>query len=124
AVLQLQGDRAAVSRVLYCDCCSGIAGDMTLGALVDAGLPFADLQRALGSLALGDAHVHAHKVLRAGVSATKFSVHEHAHGGASHEHAHHDHAGHHGHDHAHHEPGGPGDAHAPHRSLAEIFTLI
>jgi hypothetical protein len=41
-----------VSRVLYFDCFSGISGDMTLGALIDAGLPLADLTRALGSLTL------------------------------------------------------------------------
>ena len=36
-----------MSRVLYFDCFSGIAGDMTVGALLDAGLPFADLEGAL-----------------------------------------------------------------------------
>ena len=66
-----------MSRVLYFDCFSGISGDMALGAMLDAGLPLDDLKRALGSLALGDAHVHADRVLRAGVSATTFSVHEH-----------------------------------------------
>ena len=66
-----------MSRVLYFDCFSGISGDMALGAMLDAGLPFEDLKRALGSLALGDAHVHADRVLRAGVSATKFTVHAH-----------------------------------------------
>ena len=96
-----------MSRVLYLDCFSGISGDMTLGALLDAGLPFDDLKRALGSLALGDAHIHAKRVLRTGVSATKFSVHEHAH----------DHASHHSHDHDH-------RSQHPHRSLPEIFTLI
>jgi pyridinium-3,5-bisthiocarboxylic acid mononucleotide nickel chelatase len=96
-----------VSRVLYFDCFSGISGDMTLGALLDAGLPFDDLKRALGSLALGDAHIHAKRVLRTGVSATKFSVHEHTH-----DHAHsHDHEHHHSHTHT-------------HRSLPAIFTLI
>ena len=49
---------------------------MTLGALLDAGLPLDDLTRALGSLALGDVELRAEKVLRTGVSATKFSVHE------------------------------------------------
>jgi uncharacterized protein (TIGR00299 family) protein len=63
-----------VSRVLYFDCFSGISGDMTLGALIDAGLPLDDLTRALGSLALGDVELRAEKVLRTGVSATKFSV--------------------------------------------------
>ncbi|HYM24932.1 MAG TPA: nickel insertion protein, partial [Vicinamibacterales bacterium] len=95
-----------MSRVLYFDCFSGISGDMTLGALIDAGLPFADLQKALGSLALGDAHVHVDRVLRTGVSAAKFSVHTHPqehgheHGAGSHQHG------------------------VPHRSLAEIFGLI
>ena len=49
---------------------------MTLGALIDAGLPLTDLTRALGSLTLGDVELRAEKVLRTGVSATKFSVHE------------------------------------------------
>ena len=65
-----------MSRVLYFDCFSGISGDMTLGALLDAGLPFDDLKHALGSLALGEVELRAAKVLRTGVSATKFSVHE------------------------------------------------
>ncbi|HEX3645674.1 MAG TPA: nickel pincer cofactor biosynthesis protein LarC [Vicinamibacterales bacterium] len=65
-----------MSRVLYFDCFSGISGDMTLGALIDAGLPIGDLARALGSLALGDVELRAEKVLRTGVSATKFSVHQ------------------------------------------------
>jgi pyridinium-3,5-bisthiocarboxylic acid mononucleotide nickel chelatase len=103
-----------MATVLYFDCFSGISGDMALGALLDAGLPLDELRRALGSLALGDAHVHAHRVLRAGVSATKFSVHEHAH--ASHEHAHA------GHDHEH--PAGAASQHHHHRSLPDIFHLI
>ncbi len=64
-----------MSRILYFDCFSGMAGDMVLGALLDAGLPFEDLKRALGSLALEGVSVSAERVLRAGVSATKFSVH-------------------------------------------------
>jgi uncharacterized protein (TIGR00299 family) protein len=99
-----------VSRVLYFDCFSGISGDMAIGALLDAGLPLADLQAALGSLALGDAHVHATKVLRTGVSATKFSVHEHAHGSGEHSHD----SAQHSHDHGQH----------PHRHLKGIFKLI
>jgi pyridinium-3,5-bisthiocarboxylic acid mononucleotide nickel chelatase len=116
-----------VSRVLYLDCFSGISGDMALGALLDAGLPLDELKRALGTLALGDAHVHVDRVLRAGVSATKFSVHEHTH----------DHGHDHHHDHEHqaqhpapgtphgtgHEASGTGHHH-DHRSLPEIFRLI
>jgi uncharacterized protein (TIGR00299 family) protein len=102
-----------VSRVLYFDCFSGISGDMTLGALLDAGLPLAELRQALGSLALGDAHVHADRVLRTGVSATKFNVHEHTHDRGHDHHHEQGHAHDHHHDHAH-----------SHRSLAEIFALI
>jgi pyridinium-3,5-bisthiocarboxylic acid mononucleotide nickel chelatase len=101
-----------VSRVLYFDCFSGISGDMAIGALLDAGLPLAELQRALGSLALGEAHVHARKVLRAGVSATKFSVHEHQHDDADH-----------AHDHSHDQPHSHAGSH-PHRHLSAIFKMI
>jgi len=110
-----------VSRVLYFDCFSGISGDMALGAMLDAGLPLEELKRALGTLSLGNAHVHAERVLRAGVSATRFTVHEHPHGHDQHSHGAavgsgpsqgHGHA----HDHAH--------DHHPHRSLPEIFSLI
>jgi uncharacterized protein (TIGR00299 family) protein len=66
-----------VPRVLYFDCFSGISGDMVLGAFLDAGLPLEDLRAALGSLALDTCSVRADRVLRAGVSATQFTVHEH-----------------------------------------------
>jgi len=106
-----------VSRVLYFDCFSGISGDMALGAFLDAGLPLDDLKRALGSLALGDAHVHAGRVLRTGVSATRFTVHEHKHDAPS-PHSHdHEHGSPHSHDHDHPSP-------HPHRSLPEIVRLI
>ena len=77
-----------MSRVLYFDCFSGISGDMTLGALIDAGLPLDDLRRSLGSLALGDVELRADKVLRTGVSATKFSVVEPEHEKPAHAHRH------------------------------------
>jgi pyridinium-3,5-bisthiocarboxylic acid mononucleotide nickel chelatase len=128
-----------VARILYFDCFSGISGDMALGALLDAGLPLDDLRQALGSLALGDAHVHADRVLRAGVSATKFSVHEHVAGAAPHVHDHSQHiagSAQHGagstehvHDHVQHVAGStqPVAQHShsdAHRSLPEIFSLI
>ena len=72
---------------------------MVLGAFLDAGLPFDDLKRALGSLAMPGYDITAERVLRAGVSATKFSVAEHEHHhGPSHDH-HHEHD--HSHDHSH-----------------------
>lgn len=76
-----------MSRVLYFDCFSGVAGDMVLGALLDAGLPFESLKRALGSLALDGCDVSVRRVMRAGVSATKFVVHENG-GEGAHRHRH------------------------------------
>jgi len=120
-----------VSRVLYFDCFSGISGDMALGAMLDAGLPLDDLKRALGTLGLGDVHVHAERVLRAGVSATKFTVHEHAHGHDRHSHGTNDHSHSHDHGHSHDHSHSHDHAHDhvheganAHRSLPEIFTLI
>src|SRR5438093_7423719 len=108
-----------MSRLLYFDCFSGISGDMTLGALLDAGLPFDELKRALGSLAVSGFDISATRVLRAGVSATQFVVHEHDAARTSHNHEHdHHHSPDHGHSHDHqhsHEH--------PHRSLPEIFAL-
>ena len=60
--------------ILYFDCFSGAAGDMILGALLDAGLPLDGLRRALGSLAIDHDAVWTERVTRAGVSATKFHV--------------------------------------------------
>jgi len=76
-------------RVLYFDCFSGISGDMALGAMLDAGLPLEELKGALGSLSVSGFDVSAVPVLRAGLSATKFTLHEH--GGAQHDHGHHTH---------------------------------
>lgn len=62
-------------KVLYFDCFAGAAGDMILGALLDAGLPFEALQQALGSLAV-PGHVTADRVIKSGITAVKFRVHE------------------------------------------------
>jgi uncharacterized protein (TIGR00299 family) protein len=72
-----------MSKILYFDCFSGISGDMVLGSLLDAGLPLDELKRALGSLAVSGYEIDAKKVLRAGVSSTKFVVHD---ANARHEH--------------------------------------
>src|SRR4029453_1403488 len=122
-------DRAM--RILYFDCFNGASGDMILGALLDAGLPLDALREALGSLAIEDFDVTSERVLRAGVSATKFRLVEHGAPAAvahQHDHSHHTH----GHDHAHPShlsrpthPTDPSPPHNhPHRSLPEIYRHI
>lgn len=109
--------------ILYFDCFSGAAGDMILGALLDAGLPLEDLRRALGSLAIASDTVWAERVTRAGITATKFHVRgqqaaiDHAH---DHEQGldHGDHHHHHGHE------APEVRHHHSHRSLEEIDALI
>ncbi len=72
----------ATMKVLYFDCFAGAAGDMILGALVDAGLPFDALQAALGSLAVDGYQVTADRVVKRGITAVKFRVHDIAPAGA------------------------------------------
>ena len=64
--------------MLYLDCFSGASGDMMLGAFIDLGLPVEALKGALGSLAIEYGDVSADRVLRSGISATKFRLQEHA----------------------------------------------
>jgi len=58
----------------YFDCFSGISGDMTLGALVDAGVGIDVLRSELEKLNLPGYELTALKVMRSGVSATKVHV--------------------------------------------------
>jgi pyridinium-3,5-bisthiocarboxylic acid mononucleotide nickel chelatase len=75
--------------MLYLDCFSGASGDMILGALLDLGLPLDALKGALGSLAVEIGEIRADRVLRAGVTATKFSLAEaRAAGEGGHKHYH------------------------------------
>src|SRR5438270_10928696 len=133
-------------RIAYLECFSGISGDMFLGALVDAGVSAALLERTVAALNVG-ARLEISKVLRSGISATKVDVwisdrekdqprdgqisfhepvhanshaHDHAH---SHEH-HHEH-----HDHVHEHPVEEDDRyhhdeHAHGRHLSEIKCII
>lgn len=69
-------------RVAYFDCLSGIAGDMTLAALVDLGLPLEDLQAAIDSLGLPSCRLVTEEVKRKGFRAVHLQVEhepEHAH---------------------------------------------
>ena len=132
-------------KLLYFDCFSGAAGDMILGALLDAGLPFDELRRVVGPLLPPGVDVSTSRVLKSGVTATKFRLtngtgsqadrdhhndHDRPH---AHDHNHgthvHDHGAHAQHEHGHtddqalhrHEIGSA--AHS-HRTLAEIHGLI
>ena len=69
-------------KIAYLDCMSGISGDMTLGALVDAGVDLAQIQAGIDSLGLPSCKLLAEEVKRKGFRATKVSVEhepEHAH---------------------------------------------
>ena len=114
-------------KVLYFDCFAGAAGDMVLGALIDAGVKLEDVRRALGSLAIAPATVWTERVTRTGITATKFCVKgehapiDHAHDD-SRDHGH-DHGHHHGHSHVHTEAHEE-KHHQVHRSLPDINRLI
>jgi uncharacterized protein (TIGR00299 family) protein len=60
-------------KLCYIDAFSGIAGDMTIGALLDAGADFAALREALTSLGT-EATFRFEKVKRRGIAAGKFYV--------------------------------------------------
>ena len=49
---------------------------MILGALIDAGLPLAEVKHALGSLGVEGWDVSADRVVKCGITATRFRVHE------------------------------------------------
>lgn len=61
-------------RAIYLDCFAGISGDMTVGALLDLGADFEELQRQLSTLNLSDYELSVERVKRGGFAATKFNV--------------------------------------------------
>jgi uncharacterized protein (TIGR00299 family) protein len=68
-------------RIGYFDCFSGCSGDMILGALVDAGLPLAELQAALDGLGVSGIRLAAERVRRGAFCGTlvRVSTEEHGH---------------------------------------------
>ena len=74
-------------RIAYLDCASGISGDMTLGALVDAGADLAAIQTGIDSLGLPSCRLLRTEVKKRGFRATQITVeHEPEH---KHRHLHH-----------------------------------
>ena len=69
-------------KIAYFDCVSGISGDMTLGALVDAGVPLELIDRAIQSLGVPGLRLESETVQRHAMRALRVHVrcpHEHAH---------------------------------------------
>ena len=61
-------------RIAYLDCFSGVAGDMFLGALLDAGLPLEQLLAELEKLGLSDFRIEAGRMTRGGLSGFRVEV--------------------------------------------------
>jgi uncharacterized protein (TIGR00299 family) protein len=122
-----------MTRVMYVDVFAGAAGDMILGALLDAGLPLDALRTALGSLGVDHA-LHVATVDRAGVRAIHLTVGEGLEAGSrggveqhtqDHSQAHdHKHAHSHGHDSGAKPPGLHASQPHGHHTLGEIAGHI
>jgi hypothetical protein len=130
-----------MSKVLYFDCFAGISGDMTLGALLDAGADQQYLRSELAKLNIGGFTITASKKTRRGIAGTDVqvklparSMHPADKSCCSQADHHHCHDNGHSHMHSHPEPGmfdeplqDPDKTrhdHKLHRNLNDIETLI
>ena len=104
-------------KAIYIEAFAGISGNMLLGALIDAGVPFDHLASEMKKLHLGEYELINERVNKCGIDANYFNVllpDEHQHDvtiGHRHEHPH---AGHH-----HHEHGDTGHNHEHHSDCAQ-----
>src|SRR6185436_7387947 len=64
-------------KIVHLDAFSGVSGDMTVGALLDLGLPLARVRETIAALGLDGVEVDAERVVRNGIGATKFHVRVH-----------------------------------------------
>lgn len=98
-----------MTRHAWFNCCAGVAGDMVLGSLVDAGADRLAIMDSWGALGIDGFAVTWERVQRCGVGATWTNVAVHAGGGGA---------------------DTPDDAHAraghehPHRPAREVIELI
>ncbi|MED4635521.1 LarC family nickel insertion protein [Peribacillus frigoritolerans] len=122
-------------RTLYFDCFSGISGDMVIGALIDAGADPVQMEEELKKLNMDEEYnLSWGKVVKNGITSTKFDViltsksdqtHEHSH---SHEHEH-SHGHSHSHEHEHSHGQDHNHSHVPHnhhgsRTYKQIVEAI
>ncbi len=61
-------------RTAYLECQTGISGDMTLAALIDAGVDAAQIQAGIDSLQLEGVKLNVEKVIKGGFAATAVKV--------------------------------------------------
>lgn len=72
------------ARIAWFDAPTGIAGDMAVAALIDAGFPIEEIAARVEAIGVPGLRVHAEKTLRGGLSGTRYVVeapHEHEHRG-------------------------------------------
>lgn len=63
-----------MSRLLYVDCIAGVAGDMLLAALLDAGAPLEAVRAGLDPLCIGGLTIAAERTERHGIGARRVDV--------------------------------------------------
>jgi len=112
-------------KTLYLDVFSGLSGDMFIGALLDLGVEFRQLEYGLAKLNLDGYRLEHRRAAKHGIEGMKFDVllSDHAPRPTQHDHSHSHGPGDHAHFHSH----GPGDCDHVHdgsRNFAQIKTLI
>ena len=61
-------------KIAFIDCLSGISGDMTLGALIDCGVPLQHIEEEISHLGLSDYKIKTRKVIKNHIEATKVDI--------------------------------------------------